>query len=146
MLTGSSQRSGRWDYLWPHYFPFEPFLRLNVRQEATNTTMKNKNTTNIKYKIQTHTRRQRRGGEDRRQYNTNKRMKQPGWQKLCGGTGGPCQKVWTRTKILSPNIRYFVAKQDFSRFTPFLEIFWQNQCFLGKKCTITWYILHILLS
>ena len=31
---------------------------------------------------------------------------QSGWQKLCGG---PCRKVWTRTKILSPNIRYFVA-------------------------------------
>ena len=25
-------------------------------------------------------------------------------------------------------------------------IFGQKQCFLGKKCTITWYILHILLS
>ena len=33
-----------------------------------------------------------------------------GWQKFCGGTGGPCRKVWTRTDILSPNIRYFVAK------------------------------------
>ena len=22
----------------------------------------------------------------------------------------------------------------------------QKQCFLGKKCTITWYVLHILLS
>ena len=32
-----------------------------------------------------------------------------GWQKLCGGTGGPRRKVWTRTKILSLNIRYFVA-------------------------------------
>ena len=32
-----------------------------------------------------------------------------GWQKLCGGTGGPRRKVWTQTKILSPNIRYFVA-------------------------------------
>ena len=31
------------------------------------------------------------------------------WQKLCGGTGGPSQKVWTRTNILSPNTRYFVA-------------------------------------
>ena len=30
-----------------------------------------------------------------------------GWQKFCGGTGGPRRKVWT--KILSPNIRYFVA-------------------------------------
>ena len=27
-----------------------------------------------------------------------------------GGTGGPRLKVWTRTKILSPNICYFVAK------------------------------------
>ena len=33
----------------------------------------------------------------------------PGWQKLCGSTGGTRRKVWTRTKILSPNIRYFVA-------------------------------------
>ena len=32
-----------------------------------------------------------------------------GWQKLHGSTGGTRQKVWTRTKILSPNIRYFVA-------------------------------------
>ena len=32
-----------------------------------------------------------------------------GWQKLRGSTGGPRRKVWTRTKILSPNIRYFVA-------------------------------------
>ena len=31
-----------------------------------------------------------------------------GWRKLCGGTGGPRRKVWTWTKILSPNIRYFV--------------------------------------
>ena len=33
----------------------------------------------------------------------------PGWQKLRGSTGGTRRKVWTRTKILSPNIRYFVA-------------------------------------
>ena len=32
-----------------------------------------------------------------------------GWQKLCGGTGGPNRKVWTETKISSPIIRYFVA-------------------------------------
>ena len=32
-----------------------------------------------------------------------------GWQKLHGSTGGTRQKVLTRTKILSPNIRYFVA-------------------------------------
>ena len=33
----------------------------------------------------------------------------PGWQKLHGSTGGNRRKVWTRTKILGPNIRYFVA-------------------------------------
>ena len=32
-----------------------------------------------------------------------------GWQKLRGSTGGTRRKVWTRTKILSPNIRYFVT-------------------------------------
>ena len=32
-----------------------------------------------------------------------------GWQKLRGSMGGTRRKVWTRTKILSPNIRYFVA-------------------------------------
>ena len=37
-------------------------------------------------------------------------LQQPGWQKLRGSTGGTRRKVWTRTKILSPNIRYFVAK------------------------------------
>ena len=32
------------------------------------------------------------------------------WQKLHGSTGGTRQKVWTWTKILSPNIRYFGQK------------------------------------
>ena len=45
-----------------------------------------------------------------------------GWQKFCDlnliddrvaevarGHGGPRRKVWTRTKILGPNIRHFVA-------------------------------------
>ena len=32
-----------------------------------------------------------------------------GWQKLHGSTGGTRRKVLTCTKILSPNIRYFVA-------------------------------------
>ena len=31
-----------------------------------------------------------------------------------------------------------------------LRTFWkslgQKQCFLGKRCTITWFILHIILS
>ena len=36
-------------------------------------------------------------------------LSQPGWQKLCGGTGGPRRKVRTHTKILSQNLRYFVV-------------------------------------
>ena len=46
-----------------------------------------------------------------------------------------------------------VSTYDLSRFTHFLEIFGQKsallgpkQCFLGKNCTIIWYILHISLS
>ena len=33
----------------------------------------------------------------------------PGWQKLHGSTGGTRRKVWTQTKILCLNIRYFFA-------------------------------------
>ena len=58
--------------------------------------------------------------------------KATGWQKLCGGTGGPRRKVWTRTKILSPNIRYFVAKLDLSRFTHFFfGDLWAKKCLFG---------------
>ena len=32
-----------------------------------------------------------------------------GWQKLHRSTGGTRRKVWAQTKILSLNIRYFVA-------------------------------------
>ena len=33
----------------------------------------------------------------------------PGWQKLCEGTNGLGRKVRSRTEMLSPSIRYFVA-------------------------------------
>ena len=36
-------------------------------------------------------------------------LQKTGWQKLRGSTGGTRRKVWTWTKILGPNIRYFVA-------------------------------------
>ena len=45
----------------------------------------------------------------------------PGWQKLCEGTKGLCQKVWIRTKVLSPNIRYFVV---ILRFVAIYTLFW----------------------
>ena len=67
---------------------------------------------------------------------------------MCGGTGGPRRKVWTQTKILSPHIRYFVANQDLSRFTHFLEIFGQKKClfwsktvFLGQE--VHYYMVYI---
>ena len=56
-----------------------------------------------------------------------------GWQKLCEGLKGLRRKVWTQTKILSPNIRYFVANWDLSRFTHFLEIFGQKKCLFRSK-------------
>ena len=49
-----------------------------------------------------------------------------GWQKLCEGTKGLCQKVWSQTKILSPKIRYFVAIVRFVAIYTILKT-------LGKK-------------
>ena len=55
-------------------------------------------------------------------------------------------------KILSPNIGYFVAISRFVAFHALFERLWAQPGFfgskttLGKKCTITWYILHIVLN
>ena len=54
-------------------------------------------------------------------------------QKLSGGIGSPCRKVWTQTKILSPNISYFVVNCYLLRFTHFLEIFGQKKCLFGSE-------------
>ena len=74
----------------------------------------------------------------------------PGWQKLCRGTGGPRRKVWTRTKILSPNIGYFVANSRFVAIYALFGRLWTKsvvlgpkQCFMVKKCIIIWYIYYI---
>ena len=63
-------------------------------------------------------------------------------------------EVWTRTKILSPNIRYFVAKSRivaiytlFGGLSAKMCLFGSNTVHtLGNKCTITWDILHIILN
>ena len=70
-----------------------------------------------------------------------------GWQKLCEGMKGLRRKVWTWTKILSPNIRYIVA--------PF-GILLAIKVPLGSKTVFLWqkvpyymvhnYILHIILN
>ena len=77
----------------------------------------------------------------------------PRWQKLCEGTKGLRRKVWNQTKILSPNILYFFA---ILRFVAIHELFgrlWPRkglyrsktvQCFLGRKCTITWTMPWVL--
>ena len=58
----------------------------------------------------------------------NPHNRQSGWQKLCEGTR---RKVWTRTKNLSPKIRYFVA---ILRLVAICALFFgQKQCFLGKN-------------
>ena len=45
------------------------------------------------------------------------------WQKLCERTKGLRQKVWTRTKIMSPYIRYFVAILRFVAIYAFYKAF-----------------------
>ena len=47
----------------------------------------------------------------------------PGWQKLCVGTKDLRKKVRTQTKILSPNIRYFVAILTFVAIYAFYKAF-----------------------
>ena len=76
-----------------------------------------------------------------------------GWQKLCEGTKGLRRKVWSRTRILSPNIRILSRYQDLLQFTHFLEIFGQKKCFYGSKKVflgqeVHYYMvyLHIILS
>ena len=67
---------------------------------------------------------------------------EPGWQELCEGTKGLRRKVWTRAKISSPNLRTFLEKLC-ARTRFFLGL---KQCCLGKKCTITGYILRIVMD
>ena len=51
---------------------------------------------------------------------------QAGWQKLCEGTKGLRRQVWNRkSKILNPNIYYFVAILRFVAIYAFLEDFGQ---------------------
>ena len=62
------------------------------------------------------------------------------------------RKVWTRTKIVSSNIRYFVVIFRFVTIYALFGNLWakkmlffgQKQCFLGKKCTITWYVVVVV--
>ena len=70
------------------------------------------------------------------------------------GHGGPPPKSLDSVKNFNPEHTLFCRKLRFvaiyalfgdllAKKSAFLG---QKQCFLGKKCTITWYILHILLS
>ena len=65
------------------------------------------------------------------------------------GHGGPRRKVWTRTKILSPNIQYFCRKLIFVTIYALLGDLWakkraffgQKQCFLGQE--VHYYMVYI---
>ena len=56
------------------------------------------------------------------------------------------RKIWTRTKILSLNIRYFVALLRFVAIYALFGNLWakkvfflgQKQCCLGKKCAMVY--------
>ena len=70
------------------------------------------------------------------------------------GHGGPPAKNLDLDENFKPEHTLFYRELRFvaiyalfgdlwAKNVPFLG---QKQCFLGKNCTITWYILHILLS
>ena len=60
-------------------------------------------------------------------------MHQAGWQKFCEGTKGLRRKVWTWTKILSPNMRYFVAILRFVTIYTLFGNLWTKMTFFGLK-------------
>ena len=78
----------------------------------------------------------------------------PGWQKLCRGTGGAPPKSLDSDENFKPEHTLFCRELRFVAIYVLYGDLWakksafwgQKQCFLGKKCTITWYILHISLS
>ena len=70
------------------------------------------------------------------------------------GHGGPPLKSLDSDENFKPEHKLFCCEL---RFVAIYVLFWrsfgkksaflgQKQCFLGKKCTITWYILHISLN
>ena len=52
---------------------------------------------------------------------------------MCGGTKGLRRNVWTRTKILSPNICYFVAILRFVAIYAHFGRRWVKIVFLGQE-------------
>ena len=61
----------------------------------------------------------------------------PGWQKLHGSTVGTRQKVWTRTKILSPNIRYFNELRFVAIYALFGDL-WAKKVPFWVKNSVSW--------
>ena len=68
--------------------------------------------------------------------------------------GGHPPKSLDSDKIFKPDHTLFCRESRFVAIYALFGDLWatksaflgQKQCFLGKKCTITWYILHILMS
>ena len=66
-----------------------------------------------------------------------------GLQKLREGAKGPRRKVWTQTKILSSNIRYFVA---ILRFVAIYALFGRlcQTVFFGVNKSVSWVRIALL--
>ena len=69
-------------------------------------------------------------------------LPETGCQKLREGTKGLWQKVWTRTKILSPNIRYFVATLRFVSILALFGRIWAKKVLLLVKNSVSWQEVH----
>ena len=52
------------------------------------------------------------------------------------------RKVWTRTKILSPNIRYFVATLRFVSILALFGRLWAKKVLLLVKNSVSWQEVH----
>ena len=66
----------------------------------------------------------------------------PGWQKLCEGTKGLRRKVWTWTKILSPNICYIVVVLRFVAIYTIFGNLWAKKVIFGSKTVFLGQEMH----
>ena len=70
----------------------------------------------------------------------------PGWPQICSGTKGLRRKILSLNTLICCNIKSCRDLCTFlENFGPKSALLGQIQCFLGKKCTMTWYIFFLSL-
>ena len=61
---------------------------------------------------------------------------------MCGGTGGPCRKVWTPTKKIKPEHTLFCRKLIFVAIYALFGDLWAKKVPFGVKNIVSWARMH----